>query len=40
VKKTNLILAVSVIAFLLGGSALLAQDPPQESQTIVYAWTT
>ena len=35
-KKTNLILAVSVIAFLLGGSALLAQDPPQESQAIVY----
>jgi periplasmic protein TonB len=36
VKKTNLILAVSVIAFLLGRSALLAQDPPQESQAIVY----
>jgi TonB family protein len=36
VKKTNLILVVSVIAFLLGGSALLAQDPPQETQDIVY----
>jgi protein TonB len=36
VKKTNLILVVSVIAFLLGGSALLAQDPSQETQDIVY----
>jgi len=36
VKKTNLILAVSVIAFLLGRSALLAQDAPQETQEIVY----
>ena len=35
-KKTNLILVVSVIAFLLGGSALLAQDPSQETQDIVY----
>jgi TonB family protein len=35
-KKTNLILAVSVIAFLLGGSGLLAQDPSQEPQDIVY----
>jgi periplasmic protein TonB len=36
VKKTNLILVVSVIACLLGGSALLPQDPPQETQDIVY----
>jgi TonB family protein len=36
VKKNNLILAVSVIAFLLGGSALLAQDRQQEPQDIVY----
>jgi TonB family protein len=35
-KKTNLILAGMVIAFLLGGSALLAQDPSQERQDIVY----
>jgi periplasmic protein TonB len=34
VKKTNLIL-VSVIASLLGGSAL-PQDPPQEPRDIVY----
>jgi periplasmic protein TonB len=36
VKKTNLILVLSVIALLLWGSALVAQDPPQETQDIVY----
>jgi periplasmic protein TonB len=36
VKKTNLILVVSLIAFLLTGSAVLAQDPPQETPDIVY----
>ncbi len=35
-KKTNLILVLSVIALLLWGSALVAQDPPQEPQDIVY----
>jgi TonB family protein len=36
VKKTNLILVASGIAFLLGGRAVPAQDPPQETPDIVY----
>ena len=35
-KKPNVGLAVSVLALLLGGSALLAQDPPQETPDIIY----
>ncbi len=35
-KTTNLILVLSVVALLLWGSALVAQDPPQERQDIVY----
>jgi len=34
--KANIALAASLIAFLLVGSALLAQDPPQETQQIIY----